>query len=57
MVHGTVDSITGTLNKVLHEVPIARYVFLDAYSAQEHMDGERAPVLFGWLANSVAHTM
>ena len=47
MVHGAVDSITGTLGKTLHELFVAKGFFLDGYSARERMEGERITVLFG----------
>ena len=40
MVYYTNDSITRTLEKVLHELQVARASIFDGYKAQEHVGGE-----------------
>ena len=41
MVYYTNDSITRALEKVLHELQVARASIFDSYKAQEHVGGER----------------
>ena len=47
MVCYAVDSITGSLDKVLHWLYVTRGVFLDGCRAGDHVDGERFPTLLG----------
>ena len=47
MVRCSVDAVTGTLHKMLHELHVARGLFLVGLGPGEHMDGERFPVFFG----------
>ena len=57
MVHCIVDSITGTLGKVLNYLYIIKGFFLDGYRAREHMNRERSPALSAWLVRRAADAM